>query len=607
VEAKFTNRTTDTNKKSSSFALEIPGQSVPLEVRDNNNNAIAYVKIDEAYCLGDFAVITGWTVGLDTEVQCQLRDQLVLAEHSMTRDDVSSAYPNYSPPKAFMLIIAGEHASLGAEIVYEAKDITGSFSIRLAPWSLDQALKHAYAEQIFRAIGNVIKVGSSSWDDYLAAIPALATADKRPSAFLETAVYSDVSGIALIVGWSMASESMWVEDDQGNAHAIKSIYRTRRPDVESQHGDEVKPNLIKPGLIAAIELDAMPQSLTLWAINDGVKVVLGQCSVNYMGPSPERAAQWLFSIAAPMADMSKRIEAIDEPFIAPLLSAWNNDLKKVIPEVCDYGVLSAQPLVSVVVPLYARHDFMEYQLMAFADDDWFKQYVELIYVVDDPRLIERVKNDSETFELLYQVPYRVVYSEVNRGFSGANNIGAKHSKANHLLFLNSDVFPKDKGWLQPLLKSLNDNPNFGAVGPVLEYGDGSIQHAGMDYKYRRDIGVWVNYHPKAGLDTSSVMGQGLREAKAITGACVLISRRLYKIIDGWCEDYLIGDFEDSDLCFKIQSKGLALGVDTNVALTHLERQSFTDLGTPEYRTKVVIYNAVKHQNKWHQGDSVDEQ
>ena len=583
----------------SGFAFEIPGQSFPFVVKGEDDTDVAFVKIDEAYSLGDFAVIVGWTVGANVDVKFSLHDHKVLLEYPLIREDVSSAYPQYNSPSAFMQVVACENPGLAVEALFEVDSIVGGFAIRLAPWSLAEALNHDHSEIIFRAIGREIKVGSSAWDDYLSVIPEPSENDTKPSAYLEAAIYSDVSGLAVLVGWSMTAESMWVEDENGNAYALDAVYRSRRKDVETEHGNELRPDVNKSGLIATVKLASKPNKLTLWAIDKSKKVALGQCPVQRMGMSPEHAAKWLFSLPAPMSDMASRIETIDAPVISPLQEAWNSSLKLVEPEVVNYGELPSSPKASVIVPLYARHDFMEYQLMGFSNDSWFKEHVELVYVVDDPRLVSPVKSDAEYLQKLYRVPFKVVYSELNRGFSGANNLGVNYSQADHFLFMNSDVFPQKSGWLKNLLNRLINNPEFGAIGPVLQYGDGSTQHAGMDYKYRKDLGIWVNYHPKMGLESDAVMGKGLQKSVAITGACVLMSRQLCRDIGGWCEDYLIGDFEDSDLCFQIKSKGYEVGVDTELSLTHLERQSFTDLGEPAYRTKVVIYNAVKHQNKWH--------
>ena len=86
--------------------------------------------------------------------------------------------------------------------------------------------------------------------------------------------------------------------------------------------------------------------------------------------------------------------------------------------------------------------------------------------------------------------------------------------------------------------------------------------------------------------------------RAITGACLAMRRVDFDRVGGWDTSYLIGYFEDSDLCLKLQAAGLDVAYLPTVQLTHLERQSFKLLGPDEFRTRVVIYNAVRHQTRW---------
>jgi GT2 family glycosyltransferase len=85
---------------------------------------------------------------------------------------------------------------------------------------------------------------------------------------------------------------------------------------------------------------------------------------------------------------------------------------------------------------------------------------------------------------------------------------------------------------------------------------------------------------------------------AITGACLLIRRTHFDLVEGWDTGYLIGDFEDSDLCLKIREAGLSIAYLPSVQLTHLERQSFKLFGDKNFRTKVTLFNAVRHQKRW---------
>ena len=80
------------------------------------------------------------------------------------------------------------------------------------------------------------------------------------------------------------------------------------------------------------------------------------------------------------------------------------------------------------------------------------------------------------------------------------------------------------------------------------------------------------------------------EAPAISGACMLIARDLALELGGFDPDYLIGDFEDADLCRRIARKGLRCVVDTRARAHHLERQSQGN-SADQWRRNVTLFNA----------------
>ena len=120
----------------------------------------------------------------------------------------------------------------------------------------------------------------------------------------------------------------------------------------------------------------------------------------------------------------------------------------------------------------------------------------------------------------------------------------------------------------------------------------------MEFIRHEELGIWVNHHPNKGLDPILDDRNGLVEVAAVTGACLAIRRKDFDRVGGWDTGYLIGDFEDSDLCLKIRKEGMKVGYLPDIQLTHLERQSFTQIGDDDFRTRVVIYNAVRNQERW---------
>jgi GT2 family glycosyltransferase len=121
----------------------------------------------------------------------------------------------------------------------------------------------------------------------------------------------------------------------------------------------------------------------------------------------------------------------------------------------------------------------------------------------------------------------------------------------------------------------------------------------MTFRYRGDLDIWTNHHPHMGLDPSlDPAGDTIVEVPAATGACLLVRRGDFESAGGWDTGYLIGDFEDSDLCLKLRESGMKILYNPLVQLTHLERQSFALLGKSDFKFRVVIYNAMRHQLRW---------
>jgi len=89
----------------------------------------------------------------------------------------------------------------------------------------------------------------------------------------------------------------------------------------------------------------------------------------------------------------------------------------------------------------------------------------------------------------------------------------------------------------------------------------------------------------------------LLPAAAITAACMMLRRAEADELGGFDEDYVIGDFEDSDLCRRLAARGLGCAVDPAVRLYHLERRS--QVGAAQrWRMNMTLYNAWLHQNRW---------
>lgn len=292
-------------------------------------------------------------------------------------------------------------------------------------------------------------------------------------------------------------------------------------------------------------------------------------------------------------------EALDR-HVAPAVSAlWASRRLGDTPDrEIEVGHVPDRPDVSIIVPVYGRYDLIEYQLSLFADDLDLKR-AEIIYVVDDPSVGTAVTGLCRERYPLLRVPVRLVIASQNRGFAGAVNAGASRASAPRLLLMNSDVLPGQSGWLANLEAVFDSLPAPALLAPRLLFPDGSVQHQGVDF-YRSSIfpRLWLNRHPGKGLPPVPAEPGDAVEVPAVSGACVLLEQELYRQLGGLSEEYVIGDFEDTDLCLKAREAGGASWVAPGVTLYHLERQSLVRLGDRSWRTSLTLCNAWRHTRAW---------
>ena len=278
---------------------------------------------------------------------------------------------------------------------------------------------------------------------------------------------------------------------------------------------------------------------------------------------------------------------------------WKSRLAKFkTSEVQVLGNEIADPEITIIIPLYGRFDFMQHQIAQFAQDRTLSS-VEVIYVVDDPEISRIVNLTAIGVFQIFGFPFKVVYSDFNRGFSGANNLGVEYARGTKVLLLNSDIIPQKAGWVKELQTQYDSIENCGLLGATLLYEDETIQHAGMEFREDSHYpGILMNHHPYKGVPVELLPLEPLFESQIVTGACMLIDTSLYRNIGGFDPLYVLGDFEDSDLCLKVRKEGLNIYCSSTVRLYHLERLSQNLVDQGDWKFKLTLVNGIYQMNKW---------
>lgn len=285
--------------------------------------------------------------------------------------------------------------------------------------------------------------------------------------------------------------------------------------------------------------------------------------------------------------------------ILPMIHELYPTNKPVASKRYDYGNLHAQPKGTVIIPLYGRFDFMRYQISNFSRYKGMND-IEVIYVVDDPSIATNVLKLAVELYSVFNFNFSVVTLENNVGFGRANNMAVEYATSENLILLNSDVLPKDGAWAKQLIDNLTTLPNAGLVGVRLLFEDESIQHDGMAPMLLGQYpGLIFNDHPMKGLPVSLSNKDKVPETCVlVTAACVAIKKSLFSTLNGFDPAYVLGDFEDSDLCLRAIDQGKINYICRDITLNHLERLSQNLVEAGDWKHKLTLLNANTYNQRW---------
>ena len=214
------------------------------------------------------------------------------------------------------------------------------------------------------------------------------------------------------------------------------------------------------------------------------------------------------------------------------------------------------PTVSIIIPacdnLYLTRQCLESVWRQTRDVD-----CEVI-------LINNGSTDG-TKAFLEEIKGRVVALHVEQRvpFAKANDMAAHFAKGDYLVLLNNDTIAHP-GWLTEMLKVARGQEGVGIVGSRLVYPSGRVQHAGIAFREK-----WPTHIYCQSTDAHAPYLLRTREMQAVTGACMLIPRRLFGQFGGFDEAFKNG-YEDIDLCLRVREAGYRVICCGRSVLTHYE-------------------------------------
>ncbi len=246
------------------------------------------------------------------------------------------------------------------------------------------------------------------------------------------------------------------------------------------------------------------------------------------------------------------------------------------------------PKVSIVIPTKDKVEYLRRAIESIKEHTKYSNYE--IVVVNNRSEEEESKKYFK--EISKEKSIRVIDFDQPFHFGKLYNWASNQVDGEYMLILNNDIKVLNDGWLESMLEWIQ-LPEVGSVGARLYYEDGRIQHAGVIVGAG---GAAAHSHRLSDGDDFGYNGAivNVRNYLAVTGACVLVKRKLFIDMGGF-DEMFDPAYQDVDLGIRLYEMGLYNVYTPYSELIHYE--SVTRFNTKE-RLERDEDNAEKLRKRW---------
>lgn len=197
----------------------------------------------------------------------------------------------------------------------------------------------------------------------------------------------------------------------------------------------------------------------------------------------------------------------------------------------------------------------------------------------------------------------LIANKGNKGFSPANNQGARVSRGRYILLLNNDTVVSPES-LKTMLAIMEKNPGVGLLGCRLRNSDGTLQQS-----FGRDINFFYDFFRKYVTNLYSkwqnpLVGKYLiwrhateKEVAWVKGACMLLRRQAFFDVDLMDENFFMF-FEEVDLSIRVRELGWKVLYTPDAEIIHF---GGTSTSTNNYRALIEYRRSQLYFYKKHYG------
>jgi GT2 family glycosyltransferase len=201
-------------------------------------------------------------------------------------------------------------------------------------------------------------------------------------------------------------------------------------------------------------------------------------------------------------------------------------------------------------------------------------------------VVDNDTTDEDTLHYLAAIDgklARVLRIPGDFNFSRLNNLAVAEAAGDCLCLLNNDIKALDGDWLDEMLARLA-GPNVGAVGALLVWPSGVVQHGGV--VLGPGFAAAHAFNDRIATDTGYADQLCVaHECSAVTAACLVTRRTDFLSVGGMDELRFPVNFNDVDYCLKLRAAGKRIVFTPHAKLSHLESASRGHDDTPDRRAR----------------------
>jgi GT2 family glycosyltransferase len=209
----------------------------------------------------------------------------------------------------------------------------------------------------------------------------------------------------------------------------------------------------------------------------------------------------------------------------------------------------APPKVSLIIPTRDGCDILKTCVSSILEKTTYSNYQVVI--------VDNQSSDVRTLQYFDEVKgpkVRILKYDRPFNYSALNNFAVEQVDGEIVALVNNDIEVITPDWLTEMV-SHAIRPDIGAVGAKLYYPNDTIQHAGViiglggvaGHSHKRYPREWPGYYRRLFL---------VQNVSAVTGACLVVRRSIYRKVGGLNEEDLPIAFNDVDFCLRLRELDL---------------------------------------------------